>query len=149
MKVVLDTNVIISAIVFGGKPRIIFELIIVEKNLTGVISRSIIDELLGVLKVKFKYSHIQLIKIEKLIEENFIITHPQNIPKIIKEDSFDNQILAIADETPIDYIISGDNHLLNIKTYKNILIVTPHYFVNKIIDQCSDRGNSSNLSIRF
>jgi len=101
MKVVLDTNVIISAIVFGGKPRIILELIIIEKKLTGVISKAAFDELLGVLEVKFKYSRNQLIRIEKLIEENFIITHPQNIPKIIKEDHFDNQILAIANEYPV------------------------------------------------
>ena len=135
MKVVLDTNVIISAIVFGGKPRTILELIITEKKLTGIISKSASDELLGVLKVKFKYSYNQLIKIEKLIEENFVITHPQNIPKIIKEDSFDNQILAIIDETPVDYIISGDKHLLKVKTFKNVLIITPHYFVDKILNE--------------
>ena len=132
MKVVLDTNVIISAIIFGGKPRTIFELIIVDKKLTGIISKSVFDELLCVLKVKFKYSRSQLIRIEKLIEGSFIITHPQNIPKIIKEDRFDNQILAIIDETTIDYIISGDNHLLKIKTYKNVPIVPPHSFMRRI-----------------
>lgn len=133
MRVVLDTNVIISAIVFGGKPRTIFELIIVEKKLTGIISKILLNELLGVLREKFKYSDLQLSKAEKLIEENFIITHPQNIPKIIKEDRFDNQILAIVDETLTDYIISGDNHLLKIKIYKNVPIIPPHHFVDKIL----------------
>lgn len=132
MKVVLDTNILISALIFGGKPRTIFELIAVEKKLTGIISKSIINELLSVLKIKFKYSHSQLIKVEELVEENFVIIHPQNIPKIIDEDNFDNQILAIANEIPVDFIISGDNHLLKIKSYNNIPIVTPHFFVDKI-----------------
>ena len=133
MKIVLDTNVLISGIVFGGKPRAILELIVVEKKITGIISRAVFSELLGVLKVKFKYSQNQLIKIEKLISENFIIIHPQNIPKIIKEDDFDNQILAIAEEVPIDYIISGDNHLLQVKVHKDVPIIPPHYFVDKIL----------------
>lgn len=135
MRVILDTNVIISAIVFGGKPRTIFELIIVEKKITGIVSKMILNELLGVLKEKFKYSDPPLLRIEKLIEENFIVTNPQNIPKIIKEDSFDNQILAIIDETKIDYAISGDNHLLKIKAYKNIPIVPPHYFMKIVADE--------------
>lgn len=129
MRVVLDTNIIISAIVFGGKPRIIFEKIIVEKKLTGVISKTVLNELVSVLKKKFKYSEFQLDKVEKLIEENFVMTNPQNIPKVIKEDSFDNQVLAISDEFKIDYIISGDSHLLKIKTYNNVPILLPQYFI--------------------
>ena len=134
MRIVLDTNVLISAFVFGGKPRTILELMMVEKKITGVISKSAIAELLGVLKMKFKYSQYQLLKIEKLIEENFIITDPQSIPKVIKEDNFDNQFLAIAHETKIDYIISGDNHLLKIKAYKKVPIIPPHDFVDKILN---------------
>lgn len=134
MKVVLDTNIIISAIVFGGKPRIIFELIVSEKKITGIISKPVFNELIGVPKVKFKYSQNQLIKTEKLIEENFIINNPQNIPKIIEEDYFDNQILAIIDESLVDYIVTGDNHLLKIKAYNNVPIVTPHYFVDEVLD---------------
>jgi len=133
MKIVLDTNILISALVFGGKPRTILEFIIIEKKLTGIISKAAFDELLGVLRVKFKYSPSQLFKIEKLIEENFIIINPPNIPKIIKEDDFDNQFLAMVDETTIDYIISGDNHLLKIKIYKDVPIIPPHYFVDKIL----------------
>ena len=132
MKVVLDTNILISAIIFGGKPRIILELIVVGKKLAGVTSRPALDELLGVFKVKFHYSEEQLAKIEKLVEENFVMTFPQNIPKLIKEDDFDNQFLAITDEVKVDYIISGDNHLLKVKHYKSVPIVTPDYFVDNI-----------------
>lgn len=140
MKVVLDTNVLVSAIVFGGKPRVILELIVVEKKLTGVISKMALNELLDVLKVKFKYSRDHLIKIEDLIEENFVVTNPRNIPKIIKEDDFDNQFLAILNETEVNYIISGDNHLLKVQKYKGVLIITPHYFVDKISPVLNENG---------
>ena len=132
MKIALDTNVLISALVFGGKPRTIFELIVIDKIIIGVISKALLDELLGVLKIKFKYSQNQLSKIEKLIEENFIITSPPKIPKIIKEDFFDNQVLAVADSYSVNYIISGDNHLLDIRAYKNVPIIPPHFFIDKI-----------------
>ena len=132
MKVILDTNVLISALVFGGKPRAIFELIVIDKTIVGVISKAILNELLGVLEKKFKYSNFHLGKIETLIKENFIIVSPKNIPDIIKEDRFDNQILAIVNEYIINYIISGDNHLLRIKIFKGIPVISPHNFVNKI-----------------
>lgn len=95
MKVVLDTNILISAFVFGGKPRMIFELIAVEKTIAGITSVALFSELLGVLKDKFDYSQKELDKIQKIISENFTIANPQEIPVIIKNDPFDNQILAI------------------------------------------------------
>lgn len=133
MNLVLDTNIIISAIVFGGKPRIVFELIVVNKMARGITSQALLDELIGVLKEKFKYSKNELVKIEKLVEENFVIINPKTVPNIIKKDPFDNQVLALADEAKVDYIISGDNHLLKTRHYKNIPIITPHYFVDKIL----------------
>ena len=81
MKVILDTNVLISALVFGGKPRAIFELIVIDKKIVGVISKAILNELLGVLEKKFKYSNFHLGKIETLIKENFIIVSPKNIQR--------------------------------------------------------------------
>lgn len=135
MNVVLDTNVLISGIVFGGKPRTILELIVVEKKISGIISKFVLDELLGVLESKFKYSREQLNKVEELIKECFIIVNPKTVPKIIKDDPFDNQIIAIVNEINIGYIISGDNHLLKIKNYKKVPIVTPENFVTKILNK--------------
>lgn len=139
MNLVLDTNVLISALIFGGKPRVVFELIIIEKIANGISSRFLIDELLGILKNKFNYSENELDKIEELIAENFVITDPKTIPKIIKDDPCDNQILAITDELIVNFIISGDNHLLKIKYYKGIPIITPHYFLDKILNKSSSQ----------
>ena len=135
MKVVLDTNILISAIVFGGKPRTILELIVMERKITGITSKFALNELLGILEIKFKYSQDQLDRVEKLIEENFTIVNPQNIPKIIKEDICDNQFLAILNDITVDFIISGDQHLSKIKMYRNVPIVTTTYFIDKILNK--------------
>lgn len=130
MKVVLDSNIIISALVFGGKPREIFGLIVKDKILIGVASLFLIEEILGVLSKKFDYSSLELKKVEKLIKKHFKLVTPRKIPKIIKSDIADNQILAIASVGEVDYIISGDNHLLKLKKYQNIPIIPPHRFLS-------------------
>lgn len=132
MILVLDTNILISAIVFGGKPRTIFKSITIDKLAVGVTSKILLTELIDVLKTKFGYSPKELIKIKKIISKNFLIIEPKNIPKIISEDPFDNQVLAIANSASVDFIISGDNHLLKIKKYEKTPIITPHRFLDKI-----------------
>ena len=51
---------------------------------------------------------------------------PKKIPDIIKQDPFDNIFLALAVQNNVHLIISGDDHLLAKKKYKNIQIVTPN-----------------------
>lgn len=130
-KVVFDSNIFISSIVYGGKPRKVFELAI-EGKIELYISRVILEEVEEVLqRPKFKYPS-QMI--------DLVITEIQNIAKIvtprkninyIKDDPEDNMILECAVESKADYIISGDEHLLNIKKYKNIQILNAAEFLEK------------------
>ena len=130
-KVVLDTNVLISAIVFGGKPREVFELILMEKvNLA--ISREILNEMRGVLSGrKFRYPqqvlHSILHSLENLAE--FVV--PQKPVKIIKDDPDDNRTLECALEAGAHIIISGDGHLLDVKRYRGIKIISPSDFLER------------------
>ena len=135
MKVVLDTNVLISAMVFGGKPRTVLELITIEKVLKGVTSEILIKELLGVLKMKFNYTNERLKMIEKIIRDNFIIVKINKIPQIIKSDPADNYVLATAQISNANIIISGDDHLLNIKNYRTTAILSPTKFIENIMNR--------------
>lgn len=125
MKVVLDTNVLISAIVFGGNPRNILEAILRgEPKL--FFSEYILDELKGVLqrpKFGFPAEVIQTI----LSELNAIGHVVKSLAHIreIQEDAGDNRILECAIEASANYIISGGTHLLNLKKYRNIRVVNP------------------------
>ncbi|MBA7617882.1 hypothetical protein ES703_25200 [subsurface metagenome] len=128
-KVVLDTNVIISAIIFGGKPRAVLESAM-RGNIRLCISEEILDETERVLKrPKFNYPS----EIIKLItnELTFIgdsITPSQKI-SLIKSDPADNKVLECALEADADYIITGDTHLLGLGSFEKIKIVTPAQFI--------------------
>jgi hypothetical protein len=132
MKIILDTNILISAFVFGGKPEQILELII-SKNLTAITSNILLREFLNVLKLKFHYSQRKLKLAEVYIRKYFIIINPKKVPLVIKNDPFDNNVLAVADIGKANFIISGDNHLLKLRKYKKIPIIAPHIFLSEFL----------------
>src|SRR3990170_5938990 len=108
MSVVFDTNVLISALMFGGNPRRILELVIHgEPKL--VLSEPLLDELKGLLqrpKFGFPPAAIQAI-LSDLTAIGHIVRPSISINQII-EDPQDNRILECAVEGDADYIISGD-----------------------------------------
>lgn len=133
MRVVLDTNIIISAIVFGGKPRAIFELIVIDKAIVGITSAALIKEMAGVLKSKFKFSTSRIGQTEQIIKNGFVVAKNSVVPDIISADPADNQVLSAAKSGKADFIISGDRHLLNLKKYSQIRIVSPTVFLEEIL----------------
>ncbi len=126
MKVVLDTNVLISAIVFGGNPRNILEAIL-RGEAKLFFSEYILDELKGVLqrpKFGFPSEVIQTI-LSELNANGHVVVKPLAHICEIQEDADDNRILECAIEASANYIISGDTHLLNLKKFRNIRVVSP------------------------
>ena len=129
IQVVLDTNVIISGLVFFGPPRLILKHVI-EGDIKLCISEEIIDEVKGVLEEKkFNYTpeittiiRRELISISKLI-------NPRKKLKIIEKDPKDNMVLECALEGHVNYIVSGDTHLLELKKFQDIPIVKPSDFI--------------------
>jgi putative PIN family toxin of toxin-antitoxin system len=138
-KVVLDTNALISGLLWDGN-----EATIIEKAEKGeiqqFISPKILKELEGILKrEKFtkrleekEYTDekavIKIALIATLIEPNINISE-------IKEDPDDNRVLEYAVFAKVDFIISGDNHLLSLKRYSGIYIVTASEFIKKEITE--------------
>lgn len=130
--VILDTNIIVSAIVFGGKPREVFELIL-EGTIQGYITSFIIYELKEVLAKKFKFSDDKLKETEEIIRDSFQYIVPKKSIFLIKHCVPDNRILEAAQEAKAHYLITGDKkHILPLKKIKRTQIVTPEEFL-KII----------------
>ena len=129
MKVVLDTNVLISAIMFGGKSRDILEMGISGK-IRIAISQDILKELAGVLIDKKFRASVPFVQqtIHELSEicEVVIVTSKINA---IKDDPDDNRILECAVSAKADCIVSGDAHLLSLKHFKKIKIYSPSEFL--------------------
>lgn len=130
MKIVLDTNILVSAIVFGGKPK---DLIIqaVETGVVIYTSTFIETELERVLEEKFSFSKESITEVKRFVTDTFTKSEPKNIPKIIQRDISDNNILALATFVEADFIISGDNDLLDLAVYTDIPILTPHQFLDR------------------
>ena len=132
LRVVLDTNVLISAILFGGKPRKILEKAI-RGEIRLCLSEPILEELKGVLqRSKFDYSPemIQIILTELTGVSDFV--NPSKTIDVVLEDPEDNRILECAEEAEANYIITGDFHLLKLSRYRNIEVVNAVAFLEKL-----------------
>ena len=128
VKVVLDTNILVSSLIFGQKPQQI-ENLILEKNVIGITSSILLAELADVLTKKFHFNEFRLKQTEKKIEKNFIFVQPTSIIKILRDDA-DNRILEAAVEGRCQYIITGDKELLSLGAFKGIKIVRVAEFLD-------------------
>jgi putative PIN family toxin of toxin-antitoxin system len=131
-KILLDTNILISAFGWGGKPRIIFKLIL-DNQVELVTSPQLISELKKVLDYqKFGFPNDLKKKVIDLILEVSTIVSPKIRVNIIKDDPSDNRILEAALCGSADFIITGDKHLLNLKEYTGMKIVTAAEFIELV-----------------
>jgi len=133
IKVVIDTNVIISAILFGG---ISGELIFLWKSdrIKPSASKEIIDEYIKVLtypKFELSEAEINYILYNEILPY-FDIIHIKDSPVIIKVDPSDDKFIHCAKTGKAGIIITGDQYLLNLKTYQKIKILTPAKFLENL-----------------
>jgi len=132
VKVILDTNVYVSAILFGGKPEEIRKLS-KEKKIELLVSEAIIAEVAEILRKKFDWESWQISQVIDEIRETATLVIPHQTLSVIKEDKDDNRILECAVEGKAHYIISGDKrHLLPLKEYQGIKILSPSEFLRKM-----------------
>ena len=137
MRLVLDTNVLISAIFWGGKPRIVLELATIKHTLC--FTKETIGELQEVLGYTKFEPHIRKLSfsIEEFLKslfENAVIVSDFPQLSVIQEDPSDNKFLACALAAHASFIISGDAHLLRLKHFQKILILSPHEFLKRLKD---------------
>jgi uncharacterized protein len=132
-KVVFDTNVLVSAILFGGPPRECLELVI-EGEIELYISKGIISEFEGVLRRdKFGVAEENLRYIISSIDLIAKFVSPKSKLNIIKKDPEDNKFIECALESEADFIISGDSHLLELSEFQKIKILKPADFLKQYL----------------
>jgi putative PIN family toxin of toxin-antitoxin system len=133
LRVVADSNVLISALLWTGIPHEIIKLA-EKKKIKIYSSLPIIEEISEVLGRPKFIERIGELKTtpEELIESLLGIievVHPTIFVNEIRNDPDDNKILECAVAAGADFIVSGDPHLLKIKSFRNIPIVTPRKFI--------------------
>jgi len=65
---------------------------------------------------------------ELIDREAVVVANPPRL-NVITEDPDDNDVLAVAAAAGADYIVSGDHHLLDLRRYRDITIVTAPEFL--------------------
>ena len=121
--IVLDTNVLISAIAFGGRPREVLEKVI-SGTFAMAISAEMLAEFQGVLEgKKFRYpSAIVRTIVNELLAVSELVRPTMKVEQI-KADPADNRILECALESRAACIVTGDGHLLELGRFEGISIL--------------------------
>ena len=134
-KAVFDTNVYISALGFGGIPEQLLELATGPgRQFQLYTSHDILKEIMKVLgSDKFKFAKEEIADAISVIDDAADVVSPGIRLNIIKHET-DNRILECAVKARVDYIVSGDKHLLGLKEYKGIRSITPAQFL-KILEE--------------
>lgn len=133
MRIVCDTNILISGILFGGKPREILHLCS-SGTLDNFISSDILKEVEEVLlRPKFGLHNEQVYEIIQLFRNTFTLVTPESRLSVITADPDDNRILEAARTAKAKAIISGDAHLLDLAIWNNIPVVSADTFIKKIV----------------
>lgn len=130
--IVLDTNVLISALLFGGVPRDVLRLVITGDVICSL-SLPILDELRDVLRrPKFGISLQQAMTIIEELADLCAMVSPCEKVHVIDADPDDNRILECAIQAQANTIVSGDAHLLALGSYKGIRILRPTEFLEAV-----------------
>jgi len=132
IKVVLDTNVIVSGLNFpASKPAKILELAVfgVIQNFT---SDYILSEVNYILSKKFRWQKDEIKSVMSWIKIFSKKVNPKKIPFVVQHIP-DNKILACAIFTKASFIISGDKHLTDLKKYNSVRVLNSNDFINYLV----------------
>jgi len=132
LKVVIDTNVIISALLFGGQPAEVLRLAR-KQEIQNITSPAILDEIQGVLIRKFLWEPKLAKETRRWVASFSEMVEPVETVSVIPH-AFDNRFLECALAGQATFIISGDHHLIDLKTFQGIIIVNPATFLRLILD---------------
>jgi len=131
MRVVLDTNIFISA-VLGGRLGVIMDEWKAGK-FTLVISGVIASEYLEVInRTKFKISTREITAVTDYLLKTAEFVTPFETITAIKADLSDNKFIEAAMAGNATYVVSGDSHLLELKAYRGISILTARKFIERL-----------------
>ena len=122
MRVVLDTNVIVSGLNFPGNERLVLEL---------CLSPFILEEVSGVLGRKFDWTEERSAQALRTLGDAATVVEPRRLPEVIEGGHADNRILECAVEASADYLVTGDRrHLLPLEEYRGARILNAPRFLS-------------------
>jgi uncharacterized protein len=136
IRAVLDTNIIVSALLWGGVPLKVFEAARDEHFVT-ILTEALLSETISVLsRDKFAEQlaarNIGLSHLRDLYRSASDIVDPADIPQGVVRDPKDGIVLACAVGGKADFVVSGDKDLLTLASYEDIPIITATQFLDRL-----------------
>jgi len=126
MRVVLDTNVLIAALIAHGTCHEVLEHCIYHHELVG--SSFLLAELRRTLIRKFGYAHSEVGEAEQLLHSRMILVEPQALDVPACRDPDDDVVLGTALAGACRCLVTGDADLLTLKRYRGIDVISPASF---------------------
>jgi hypothetical protein len=133
LRVVLDTNVLVSGLIMLGKPRELLS-IIARREATLVLSKEILNEFTKVMRRNKLTEYVTEEQIERFIENIERIAEFVELKSHLEvvNDPKDDIVINTAIDGRADLIVSGDHHLLSLKEFRGIKIVSVDEAVRKL-----------------
>ena len=129
MKVVLDSNIFVSSFFWKGNPRKVFDRVTNGQD-ELFMTDEILEEITTVMsRKKFDLSVKEVEDYVNIIEGYSVKVICRNELEHISRDKDDNKILQCGQKGNVDFIITGDDDLLVLKTYGKIKIVSPKEYL--------------------
>lgn len=126
LKIVADTNVLVSSLIGRGKPRQLI-LTVDGREVRLISSQSLLDELTSVLAEERITRYVKRSEVERFLSyvgKRTTLVKVRSRFKVISEDPKDDVVLNTAYSGKADYIVSGDKHLKPLREFKGVSIVT-------------------------
>ena len=133
MRAVLDTNVVMSAIFFGGDPRVIVRAAI-SRRIELVATKAVLAEYREVAgRLAELYPEVTYRRSLAILESHLTLVRPASLSGTVCRDPDDDALLACALGGKAKVICSGDTDLLVLDGYRGLEIMKPHTFKERYL----------------
>jgi putative PIN family toxin of toxin-antitoxin system len=129
VRIVLDTNVVLSALLWRGTPHRLLDVIRSRGDARLFTSPALLDELADVLTRPSATKRLALIgRTVREVLADYVeaveVVEPEQVPRVVPTDVDDDQVIAAAIAAGADWIVSGDADLLSMESHEGIPIIT-------------------------
>lgn len=135
MRVILDTNVLVSGIFFGGVPGQIVDAW-ADDRLSLVLTPEILEEYARVghtMAAKYPEGRMAFTAMLEILTVHSPVLAAAPLPGAVSADPDDDKFLAAAVASGVRILVSGDRHLLNVSGWQTIEVLTPRTFVRQYL----------------
>ena len=136
MRITLDTNVLVSAFISKtGHSARVLDIALTLEDVELVLSDEIVREFVRVMSrdellIRFDYTLASVEELVKLLRKTSRMIKVRSKFRAVREDPADNAILNTAYDGRCEFVVSGDHHLLNLKRFRGIRILSPRQMLD-------------------